>query len=111
MSHAGGQQGESVQAFRLERLLGGTPAFGDIAQDHGVADLLAGRCARPFQNGCIGGLAPLHDQRHHIKINEAIGRIENFHVATDGPAALGERTPIETAHPLIELFADRFGSL
>ena len=53
----------------------------------------------------------LHHQRHNVKIDEAILRIENFHVVADRAAALSERFPIETANAFIEPFADCFACL
>src|SRR5438552_6785775 len=50
-------------------------------------------------------------QGHDIKIYKAIRRIKNFHVATDWPAALRQRFPIETAHALVEAFADRIAGI
>src|SRR5438552_639937 len=106
VSNSGGQQSERIQSLRLERLLGGAAAFCDIAQDHGVTDLLA----RPVWLIRIGlvHLATLNNQRHDVKVDESIGRIKNLHIAADRSAALGEGVPIETAHPFFELFPDRF---
>ena len=50
----------------------------------------------------------LHQQRDNIKIDEAILRIEDFHVVADRAAASSHRFPIKTADPFIQPFADRF---
>ena len=39
--YAGGEQGERIQSLALDRFLRCAPALGDVAQDDGVADLLA----------------------------------------------------------------------
>src|SRR5206468_10099240 len=53
-------------------------------------------------------LAVFNYQRHDVKIDEAICRIKNFHVATYRTATLGERFPVETADALVETFPDGF---
>src|SRR5205809_1135558 len=120
--NAGGEQRERIQSLRLNDLLCGAPTLGDIAQDHSVANLftVAGdgdpiRCFTkryPVSTYGVSGSShgpslPVFDhQRHDIKIDETICRIKNFHVATDRPAALSKRLPIETADALIEPFPD-----
>src|SRR5438034_9840385 len=116
--NTGGEQRERMQSLRLNDLLCGAPTLGDIAQDHGVANLFAvvggGDPIRCFTErghvstyGVSGSghgpsLAVFDHQRHDIKIDETICRIKNFHVATDRPAALSMRLPIETADVLVE---------
>ena len=51
--------------------------------------------------------APLDDQRHDIEIDEAVRRIENFHVAAERGVGLRKRFPIEPPHLFVERFADR----
>src|SRR5437667_10960549 len=50
-------------------------------------------------------------QGHDIKIYKAIRRIKNVHVATDWPAALRQRFPIETAHALVEAVRERIAGI
>ena len=124
MRDARGQQSQRVEPLGLECLLSRTATLGDVAQNHGVADVfgrshgpacraeaLRRRVARPIPDASQGRgynirLVLLDQQRHDVKIDHAIGRIENLDVATDRPAALGERFPIESAHALVERFAD-----
>src|SRR6266436_10405164 len=53
----------------------------------------------------------LYHQGHHVKIDEAILRIKNFHVMTDWSAAFRKRFPIETADTFVEAFADYIAPL
>ena len=53
----------------------------------------------------IGRLA-LDHQRHAVKIDESVGRIEDFHVAADRAFAR-ESVPIQPANPLVQTFAER----
>src|SRR5436305_15341802 len=46
-------------------------------------------------------------QRNDVEVDEPIRWIENFEIARHRSAASGQRMPIQTTHPLIELFADR----
>src|SRR4029453_2132244 len=119
---AGGRKGGPFQSLRLNDLLGGAPTLGDIAQNHGVANLFTvtgggnpAHCSAKRSSVSISGvgdsshspsLAVFDHQRHDVKINKAICRIKNFHVATDRPAALGKRLPIKAADALVEAFPD-----
>ena len=48
----------------------------------------------------------LNHQRHDVKIDEAIFRIEDLHVTTERSAALGQRSPIKPANAFVEPFSD-----
>ena len=106
VGNARGEQGERIQSLRLNDLLRRAPALGDIAQDHGVANLfaVAGTVSISGVSDSSHGasLAVFDHQRHDVKIDEAICRIKNFHVPTDWPAALSKRFPIETEDALVE---------
>src|SRR6266536_2074506 len=120
--NAGGEQRKRIQSLRLNNLLRGAPALGNIAQDHGVADLFAVTRGRdpghfsakrsPFSIAGVSdssqgpSLTVFDHQGHDVKIDEAICRIKNFHVATDRLSALSERFPIETTDAVIEPFPD-----
>jgi hypothetical protein len=60
----------------------------------------------PHDRGYINSFAILDHQRHDVKIDEAIFRIKNFHVATKRFAALGKRPPIKAANAFVEPFPD-----
>src|SRR5882757_10423497 len=51
-------------------------------------------------------LALFHHQRDHVKIDEPILRIEDFHVVADRAAAASQRFPIKTANAFVEALAD-----
>jgi len=106
MRHACCQQGQRIQTFRFDSLLGCAPALSDIPQDNDVANLLSTSSDRPAWRAealrspltrslldaspCrsyIYRLAVFNHQRKDIKIDEAILRIENFQVMTDRPGA------------------------
>ena len=61
----------------------------------------------PQGRGYTARFAALDHQRHNVKIDEPIRRIKNLDVPADRGAALGQRFPLQAAHPLIEAFADR----
>src|SRR5262245_50741240 len=120
------QQPQRIQTLRLNCLLCCAAAFGDIAQDHHMPNLFR-TCSRgrrlrsnSVSDCCTTtagvdasgySFAGLHHERNHVKIDETILRIENFHVVTDWSAALSQRSPIETSNALIKPFADCFAHL
>src|SRR5437867_3147502 len=48
---------------------------------------------------------------HDIKIYKAIRRLKHLHVTTYWTVTLRQRFPIETAHALVEAFADRIAGI
>src|SRR5438105_4407798 len=100
MRDSGGEQSQRIQALALNRFFRGATAFRDIAQDNGVADLVT------YSVGLHIFCAMLDYQRHDVEVDESIRWIENFEVARDWPATSGQRMPVQTTHPLIELLAN-----
>src|SRR5215467_4825670 len=110
------QQCQRIQPFRLNGLLGCPPALGNIAQDHDVSDLgrrswSHGPVARILfdasqRRGDSASFTMLDNERHDVKVDEAILRIKNFHVMADWPATLRQRFPIETSDSFVERFAN-----
>src|SRR5438874_5086780 len=101
MRDSGREQSQGIEALTLNCFFGGATAFRDIAQDNGVADLVT--CPVRLHIYC----SMLDYQRNDVEVEETIRRIENFEIARDRPAASGQRMPIQTTHPLVELLADR----
>src|SRR5438105_15097352 len=100
MRDSGGEQSQGIQALAFNCFLGGATAFRDIAQNNGVANLVARSV--PLHIFC----PMLDDQRHDVEVDETIRWIKNFEIARHWPATSGEGVPIQSAHPLIELLAN-----
>src|SRR4051812_42522038 len=104
---ARGQEGKSVEPFRLDCLFRRAAAFGDVAKNNGVPH----RFGRAWIIDPGYSFAPTEDQGYDVEIQEAIRRIENLDVTADSALRLGEQFPIKTADSFIQPFTDRISSL
>ena len=111
MSHASRQKSQRIESLGLQRLLGGTAAFRDIAQDHRETDMFDRRRCAIAAISTLVRFTRFDDQRDDVEIDEAVGRIEDFHVATERPAALSERAPVQASNAFAQLFADGIGPI
>ena len=83
MGHAGGEQGERVEALGLQRFLRLRAGAGEVAHQHHVAERFAGVLAVV--------------DRREIEIQEAVLRIEHLQIAADRAAGFAEALPIQPA--------------
>ena len=105
MSHPGGEQGQRVQSFGLDRLLLGAPAFSNVAQNDRMSDPFAGDVDLVVINFVFGRLSFDHE-RDAVKIDEAIGRIKDLHIAADR-GFTRESVPIQASNALVQTFSER----
>ena len=87
VGHTGGEELEGGDAFAFQRFLRGAVALGEVAHDEGVTGMLA----------VSGFVVVLGQKRNDIKIEDAVGGVENFDVAGHDFAALGEFFPAQSA--------------
>ena len=87
VGHAGGEELQGGDPLALQRFLRGPVALGEVPHDKSVTGMLA-----------VSGLViVLGQERNDIKIEDAMGGVEDFDVAGNHFAALGEFFPAESA--------------
>jgi hypothetical protein len=83
------QQRERIQSLGFDRFLCRASALGDVAQNHGMTNLL--RCSRRSRAGNTvpaSRIARFDYQWHDVKIDEPIRGIKNLHIPADWSRAL-----------------------
>ena len=101
VGHAGGKELEGGYAFAFQRFLRGAVTLGEVAHDEGVTGMLA----------VSGFVVVLGEERDDIKIEDAVGGVEDFDVTGDHFAALSQFFPTQAADVLGERTAERGGGV